>query len=111
MALTAADILGAKDRKIVPVDVPEWGGTVHVRSLSTEEAFALEKVMRPFEERTDIMACQLAAFMCDEAGAPLFGSYQEALPVLARSPATLKRVVSAGMMVNGMGSLEDSKEK
>jgi hypothetical protein len=111
MGLTAADILGAKDRKIVAVDVPEWGGTVHVRSLSTAEAFALEQIMRPFEDRSDIMACQLAAFMCDEAGAPLFSSYQEALPVLARTPATLRRVINAGMTVNGMGPLEDAKEK
>ncbi|HEY3679036.1 MAG TPA: hypothetical protein VGL45_09970 [Bradyrhizobium sp.] len=111
MGLTAADILGAKDRKIVAVDVPEWGGTVHVRSLSTAEAFALEQVMRPFEERSDIMACQLAAFVCDESGAPLFATYKDALPILARSPATLRRVVTAGMTVNGMGSLEDAKEK
>jgi hypothetical protein len=111
MGLTAADILGAKDRKIVAVDVPEWGGTVHVRSLSTAEAFNLEQTMRPFEDRRDIMACQLAAFLCDEAGTALFASYQEALPVLDRSPAVLRRVVSAGMTVNGMGSLEDAKEK
>jgi hypothetical protein len=111
MALTAADILGAKDRKIVAVDVPEWGGAVHVRSLSAAEALALEQTMRPIEDRGDLMACQLAAFLCDEEGTPLFATYQEALPMLGRLPRVIRRVVTAGMEVNGMGSLEDAKEK
>lgn len=111
MALTAADILGANDRKVVIVPVPEWGGAVYVRSLSTDEALNLEQTMRPLEERRDIMACQLAAFLCDEEGTVLFASHQEALPVLNRAPSVLRRVVAAGMTVNGMGSLEDAKEK
>jgi hypothetical protein len=111
MALTAAEILGAKDRKIVAVEVPEWGGTVHVRSLSAAEALSLEQIMRPIEDRGELMACQLAAFLCDEAGTPLFASHQEALPMLERLPRVIRRVVDAGMLINGMGSLEDAKEK
>lgn len=111
MGLTAAEILGAKDRKIQPVEVPEWGGVVHVRSLSTAEAFALEQAMRPLEDRGEIAACQLAAFLCDEAGVQLFADFRAAMPVLEKLPAVIKRVVTAGMVLNGMGSLEDSKEK
>jgi hypothetical protein len=111
MGLTAADIIGAKDRKIVPVEVPEWGGTVHVRSLSTTEALSLEQTMRPIEDRGELMACQLAAFLCDEAGTPLFSTYQEAQPMLGKSPAVLRRVINAGMAANGMGPIEDTKEK
>ena len=41
-SLTAEEILSTDDRKVERVACPEWGGHVHVRSLSGEELDAWE---------------------------------------------------------------------
>jgi hypothetical protein len=111
VGLTAAQILALTDRAVESVDCPEWGGAVYVRSLSTAEAFTLELGIRGIEDVPTIMAAQLAAFLCDEAGVALFQSVEEAKAVLGRKTVVVRRLIAAGMALNTMGSVETEKEK
>ena len=49
--LTRDDILGASDRKVEDVDVPEWGGVVRVRGMTGEERDAFEASIAPPQPR------------------------------------------------------------
>lgn len=45
MSLTRDQILAARDWKIEAVEVPEWGGTVHVRSMSGRDRREWEAIV------------------------------------------------------------------
>jgi hypothetical protein len=73
MALSKAKILAAKDVKLSEaVPVPEWGGDVHIRTISGterdrfEEAYSEQK-MKAFRVRFLVMT------LADENGERLFG--------------------------------------
>jgi hypothetical protein len=73
MALSKAKILAAKDVKLSEaVPVPEWGGDVHIRTISGterdrfEEAYSEQK-MKSFRVRFLVIA------LADENGERLFG--------------------------------------
>jgi len=72
MALSKAAILAAKDTKLSdPVEVPEWGGEVYIKTLSGterdvfEEAYAKDK-MKQFRSRFLVLT------LSDEKGGRLF---------------------------------------
>lgn len=70
MALSRNDILNAVDRDTVAVDVPEWGGTVHIRMMTAGERDRWELFVAKNSEHT---RASLAVFtLADETGAPLF---------------------------------------
>lgn len=97
MALTRDAILAADDRQLELVPVPEWGGEVYVRSLTSEE-------VRPITDNDNEMPVGLLVSIaaCDEDGAPLFTEAD--IPALERkSVKALKRVVNAAMEINGLG--------
>ena len=50
--LSAEDILAAEDIETVDVLVPEWGGTVKLRSLSGKEAEKFVESFPPGERQT-----------------------------------------------------------
>jgi hypothetical protein len=96
--LSREAILGAEDRTIVPVNVPEWGGTVHVRVLSGSErdAWELEHVANP---GANFRARFLAYCACDPDGNPLFSpSDIEALS--SKSGAALQRLFKKAAKLN-----------
>lgn len=71
MGLTREQILRIKPR-LVEIDVPEWGGTVHVRLMS---AGAREKMLRTYEttvKEYKVQAELLVNTLCDSSGTPLF---------------------------------------
>lgn len=111
MGLTGAEILAFDDRTVEKVKCPEWCGDVYVRSLSLAEALKLELEIRPLQDVPQIIMAQLAAFACDEAGAPLFESTEAAMPAMNRQPRVLRRIVDRGLALNRMGKTEDEKQK
>lgn len=64
--LTAESILQADDFVFQDVDVPEWGGTVRVRSLSGAQRVTLKKAIDNKQENIDEMLCVMA--IVDEDG-------------------------------------------
>lgn len=77
--ITRADILAANDRTIEPLEVPEWGGTLYLRSLTVGERFTFLDLIRKNDwgdtSKADLAAMQahlIALCVCDKSGVALF---------------------------------------
>lgn len=70
--LSAEDILSADDVQVVPVEMPEWGGTVHLRTMTADEAVKFtEYLSDPANKRKGLVRI-VALSLCDEKGVRLF---------------------------------------
>ena len=78
--LTAADILAAEDQEIKEVAVPEWGGSVFVRSMNGNERDRYEKQFMEWRLKkgklTSMRASMLVLCLCDETGKRIFTQRQ-----------------------------------
>lgn len=79
VALTREQILGAKDMLVEPVEIPAWGGTVYVRTMSARarDLFEGSRVRVTEDRKTEIIsdntrARLLSMCVCDEHGVLLF---------------------------------------
>src|SRR5574340_159071 len=101
--LTKKQILEAQDLKFQDVEVPEWGGTVRVATMTARERDAYERVFGDIKDGMDvsIRASLCAACIVDETGKPVFT--KEDLAALGqKSGAALGRVFDAAVDLNGM---------
>jgi len=98
-----AQLLAAMEAAAVPkpqpLDVPAWGGTVYVRSLTVAE------VEEQTGDKADKhrLARAAARVVCDADGNRLFDSTSEAdIALISRQPwAVLQRVLDAADKANG----------
>src|SRR5574337_1084901 len=118
MTLSKDQILEANDLRTEEVAVPEWGGSVRVRTMTGADRDAFEVSMMtilPDGSRrpniSDMRSKLVALTVVDDAGALLFGL--DDVPVLARkSAAALDRVYQAAQRINGLGDqAEGAAEK
>ena len=109
MALTKEQILGVNDVKIEEVEVPEWGGTVLVREMSSAARDSFDLMIHGKDgslENTRAKLCALT--ICDEDGKLLFGV--DEIEVLGqKSGRALDRVFKAVQNINRL--LGDSVEE
>jgi hypothetical protein len=121
-ALTRDDILTADDIRIEPVEVPEWGGRVYVRTLT---GLQREKYVESIRKVTGHGKKQLveiniqksgaklaAQTICDDKGKLLFTEAD--IPGLAnKSSRALQRVIDASAELNGLDdeAEEDAKNE
>jgi len=107
-------ILGAPDAQTQLVEVPEWGGSVFVRSLMGTERDTFENVIarEGVDEAADNFRARLSALcMSDESGERLF-SDDDATALGKKSAKALSRVFDVAMELNGMGKEQlDTAEK
>lgn len=113
MALTKDDILALDDLPRESVDVPEWGGTVYVRTLTGTERDAFEaSVMAPRKgarmNTANIRARLGVLCIVDENGERLF-SDRDAIELGKKSAPALDRIFTAAQRLNGL-SAEDIEE-
>lgn len=106
MAITKEQILGATDRKIRTISVPEWGGDVNVRVLPGPELDQLQGVLlalkvadgqNPARASAEILCRALV----DDDGKQLF-SPAEVGALHGKNPAVLQRVAAEAMEWNGL---------
>ena len=103
-ALTREAILAAPDLKPIKVDVPEWGGFVHVRHLTGTERGALEaEAIADKKNHVATLRSRMAArCICDESGRRLFNDADiEALG--KKSQVALDRVLAVINQANALG--------
>ncbi len=97
--LSRDDVLAAKLRFQV-VEVPEWGGAVHVWELSALRRLELEEALR---ERKDApgteRAVEVARWCVGDAAGP-YDPPLEVADLQARSAAALLRVSQAALRLN-----------
>jgi hypothetical protein len=120
--LTRDEILAAKDHKIEPIEVPEWGGSGFVKSLSGTDRDRLESAGIVWEKRPNgtiaiggykaegTRARLVAASFCDADGNLLFAPADiEALG--AKDSAPLNRIADVATRLSGMApaAIEEAK--
>lgn len=114
-ALTAEQIRAARDYLIEPLDVPKWGGTVYLRSLSLRDARVFQQVSVSAAEgtfTTDDMVKVVAVCLCDEHGTRLFGD--EAIDELAAKDLdVIRQLFDKAVVVIGLSKqgVDDEKKE
>lgn len=79
--LSKQDILAANDMRREEVEVPEWGGSVYVRSLSADEKDSFEfKMYTQKQTGRGIRAAYVGLSLVDDMGVRLFTD--EEVPML-----------------------------
>lgn len=94
------ELLAIDDREIVPVEVPAWGRTLHVRSLSAGEADRFEVEIKGAKPE-HVRAMLLVITVCDENGQLIFAPGDVEALAGKRSAATLP-LYRAAIDVNRM---------
>jgi hypothetical protein len=106
-------ILGAHDLPTKDVPVPEWGGTVRIRSLTARDRDALETAV--YQARQDglvapdnVRARYASACIVGEDGKPLF-TEEDIVALGGKSAAALGRVYDAVLSFNAIaeGDVEE----
>lgn len=105
--LSGADILRANDRIVGEIEVPEWGGTVLLRRLSSRQIEQWDEFARQIRDPdTDLgpldgLALMFAQMACDEQGEPLFtGADLEKLK--DKAAEIMRTVVDRGAELNNI---------
>lgn len=114
--LSRDDILGAQDLQRESVEVPEWGGSVLVSTLSGVDRDAWDQSLVQVEggkakaNMDNIRARLVALCLVDETGARLFKSGDVAA-LGRKSGAALSRVFAVAQRLNGLApeSVETAK--
>lgn len=108
MGLLGRDaIIAAVDLETADVEVPEWGGSVRVRTITAQdrERFsALSRAEKDAETDIGFQALFVAFCAVDEAGALLFPSAADRQALAGKNAYALSRVFLAAWKLNRMGS-------
>jgi hypothetical protein len=114
--LTKDQILEASDMTSATVDVPEWGGSVCIRTMTGTDRDAFEASMVEIDaaghrspDMRNLRAKLVAMTAIDDAGNRLFDLAD--IPLLARkNAAALDRVFTAAQKLNGLAddAVEDA---
>ncbi len=106
--LTREAIIAAQDRKYAVVEVPEWGGTVRLRSLDAAQALHQETVVSKRQKgdaKVNPLASILAVSIIDENGAQLFNE-KDMHELDKKNPGVLIRLVGELKKLNQLDSTE-----
>jgi hypothetical protein len=114
--LSKDQILGADDRRYEIVEVPEWGGSIRLRSLTGAEITDWQsKNMRGpankqrINYRSHVVERLIALCAVDEHGAPLFDDPGDVLRLASKSAAAINRLNEACLRLNALTE-DDQKE-
>ena len=105
--LTRAAILAISDLRTQDVDVPDWGGTVRIRTLTAGERDDFDASLSTGTGATrtldlhNIRARLLALCIIDDAGNPIF-THDDVLALGGKSSAAVGVVFDAAQKLNGM---------
>jgi len=101
--LTKDQILQADDIRKEQVEVPEWGGSVWVKTMSGAERDQLEAsiISTPGERNMENLRAKIVALsVVDPNGERLF-SFEEAIELTKKSARALDRVFSVAQRLSG----------
>lgn len=102
-----AQLLAVKPDRVKRVEIPGIG-EICIRVLSGREALSLEVAMRKDRETADgladLVAAQLAAFICDESGASILSTEDAAQLVGQWSANQVRAVIREGTKLNALGA-------
>lgn len=105
--LTRDEMLEANDHQIVKVAVPEWGGHVHVCTITGRQRDAWEQQMvgdrkAGKAQMANIRASLAVLTVCDEKGDPVFRP-GDVDTLGEKSAAALDRIFEVASKINHLG--------
>lgn len=106
MLLTRQQIKEKDDLALEKVDVPEWGGHVFIRRLTSLEAGALMVAAGKMQEAKDeaeqgkFHILIAAKTICDESGVAMFDDDEGRQILSGKSQAAIGRLARASMKLN-----------
>lgn len=109
--LTREQILAADDRHTETVEIPEWGGSVIVKTLTGREKDAWEMSMLGPDNKLrpeDVRARLLSVALVDEDGKRIFTD-RDIAALSAKSCAAMERAVTVAKKLNALTE-DDMKE-
>jgi hypothetical protein len=72
-------ILAKRTTRVVPIEVPEWGGTVHLRGLTVGERDRIDQFVQDAKQKlAGFRSLVLSLCLCDADGKRLFNDGQRA---------------------------------
>ena len=101
--LNRESILKAEDLKTVDVDVPEWGGSVRIATMTGRgrQEYFQAIAAKGDESRKDLYATRIVSCAVDDAGAPLF-KISDIPELTKKSSVPLNRLFEAAAELNGL---------
>lgn len=118
--LSRDDIRAARDMALEPVDVPEWGGRVWVRTMEAEErerytASIRKEVGRGKKKDVTVVLEKSSAKLvqrtvCDEKGELLFTA-EDIAWLATKSARAMGRVVEVAARLNGLSDEAEDDAK
>ena len=101
-ALNLDDILAADDIKIESVDVPQWGGTVYLRTITGDQRDAFDEKFTAGKSLIGMRRCFVGVCLCDSAGVFCAPSESEVCALGRKSSAARDRLFGVAQRINGM---------
>ena len=100
--LTRDQILQADDLRHVDVDVPEWGGTIRIRTMTGKERQKYQGIVADAKGKmpADFMETFISLCAIDEKGKALFAD-GDVKALGEKSAVALNRVFEAALALNG----------
>jgi len=110
MSLTKEQILAADDMGLLELEVPEWGGSVHIRVMTAGErdSYENEWMVNKSKGVDDFRAKFLQRVLCDDKGELLF-TVEEIAKLSKKSARVVTKVWNAAMKHNALTD-EDVEE-
>jgi len=102
--LTIQDILGIEDKKIEPLDIPEWEGTVYLRIMSAQERSELEDIfikMKANAQTGKFRKEMLKRTLVDVTGQHLISDDAVATHVMKKNALVIESIFEKACEVNG----------
>jgi len=95
------EIIQVNDSKVEAVQCEEWGGTVHIKSLSGRERRTLEiDISKDAKSDGPAIARVVCMCLCDDKGTALFAYPQDIDVLETKSITVLQRIFSAALKLN-----------
>src|SRR5690554_1443104 len=110
--LTKDSILQASDVRTKEVEIPEWGGSVLISTMSAER-HAIYEELASGKGKHDALAYYAVNILVNEDGSPMFESVDEMKVLGRKSSKALFRILNAGIELNGVTEqdIEDTAKK
>jgi len=103
VTLSRDELLGAHRRPVQRVSTPELVGDILIRALNPRESTDLWNAMKATEDYGELCVMQIAAFVSDENGSPVFKTLEEAGAFVdSLSVVVAVRIIKAGSELNDL---------
>lgn len=106
MPMNRDAILSKRSARIVPVEIPEWGDTVHLRSLTVGERDRIDQYVQDAKQKvTGFRSFVLSLCLCDEHGVRLFTDAQRS-EIDTLDAGVVERLFTASMPLAGISAAD-----